>query len=464
MPRYEFKSGGSEKFWEIHQEGDQYTVRYGKIGTNGQSQTKTFADEAKAQKEAEKVTKSKVKKGYVLVAEEAAVDAPAVDPATGGRNPELEAAIIANYEDEEAWSVYADWLGTEGDVRGELINLATQLAKGPNPQIEKRCAEIEEAHLHEWMGPSLAKIYKKAQGEEEFDFFLKWTWERGFLKEAKVNVPYDWEGPSAVTTLNQIIQSPGSRFLRSLAFGLLDMGDYEGETNTYLGIQAITRSGKVPSLRHLHIGAFEYPDQTEISWTSVGDVDKVYPVFPNLEFLHVQGGGIGLGKLKHAKLKKLRLETGGLPGDAIKSLMKADLPELEVLEAFFGDRYYGSEGNVEMIQPLLDGKVFPKLKSLGLMNSQFANEIAAALPGSAILKRVEALDLSLGTLTDTGARHLVDNADAFRHLKTINLDQSFVSNEVCEELQAALSNDVTLHLNSQDNAEDDDDTYCSVSE
>lgn len=40
-------------------------MTYGKIGSGGQSKTKNFADAAAAQKDADKLTTSKVKKGYV---------------------------------------------------------------------------------------------------------------------------------------------------------------------------------------------------------------------------------------------------------------------------------------------------------------------------------------------------------------------------------------------------------------
>jgi predicted DNA-binding WGR domain protein len=39
-------------------------VRFGRIGTAGQSQTKSFADEASAEREAEKLIGEKLKKGY----------------------------------------------------------------------------------------------------------------------------------------------------------------------------------------------------------------------------------------------------------------------------------------------------------------------------------------------------------------------------------------------------------------
>ena len=62
---FEFIGGSSRKFWDISTSGNSFTVRFGRIGTAGQSQTKTFADEVKAKHEAEKLIAEKLRKGYV---------------------------------------------------------------------------------------------------------------------------------------------------------------------------------------------------------------------------------------------------------------------------------------------------------------------------------------------------------------------------------------------------------------
>jgi len=67
MPRYEFKEGSSNKFWEIKLDGTAFTTVYGKIGTDGQESMKEWDDEAKAKKEYDKLVAEKVKKGYKLV-------------------------------------------------------------------------------------------------------------------------------------------------------------------------------------------------------------------------------------------------------------------------------------------------------------------------------------------------------------------------------------------------------------
>jgi DNA ligase-1 len=61
---FEFVDGSSAKFWEISRSGETVTVRYGKIGSNGQTQTKTLADAAAATAHAERLILEKTTKGY----------------------------------------------------------------------------------------------------------------------------------------------------------------------------------------------------------------------------------------------------------------------------------------------------------------------------------------------------------------------------------------------------------------
>ncbi|HEY6226567.1 MAG TPA: AAA domain-containing protein, partial [Verrucomicrobiae bacterium] len=60
---FEFVGGGSKKFWEISQTGAAISVRFGRIGTAGQEQTKTFGDETAARREVDRLIVEKLKKG-----------------------------------------------------------------------------------------------------------------------------------------------------------------------------------------------------------------------------------------------------------------------------------------------------------------------------------------------------------------------------------------------------------------
>ena len=61
---FEFIADSSAKFWEIAVNGNEVTVRFGRIGTEGQTQVKTLADVGAATKHAEKLIRSKTAKGY----------------------------------------------------------------------------------------------------------------------------------------------------------------------------------------------------------------------------------------------------------------------------------------------------------------------------------------------------------------------------------------------------------------
>ncbi|HZL71041.1 MAG TPA: WGR domain-containing protein, partial [Planctomycetota bacterium] len=62
--KFEFVEGSSSKFWEIAVDGARTTVRFGRIGTAGQALTKEFGSPADAARDAERLVREKVAKGY----------------------------------------------------------------------------------------------------------------------------------------------------------------------------------------------------------------------------------------------------------------------------------------------------------------------------------------------------------------------------------------------------------------
>jgi DNA ligase-1 len=65
--RFEFVGSSSDKFWEIEVAGTDVTVRFGRCGTNGQTNANTFSDDSGAKKRADKLVEEKLGKGYVEV-------------------------------------------------------------------------------------------------------------------------------------------------------------------------------------------------------------------------------------------------------------------------------------------------------------------------------------------------------------------------------------------------------------
>lgn len=61
---FEYVEGKSAKFWEIGRDGLNVTVRYGRIGSNGQTRVKSFPDEPAAQQHVQGMIEKKTAEGY----------------------------------------------------------------------------------------------------------------------------------------------------------------------------------------------------------------------------------------------------------------------------------------------------------------------------------------------------------------------------------------------------------------
>ena len=420
MPRYEFKEGSSSKFWEITLSDNTFTTRWGRIGTDGQEKTQTFGTPAEAQKEHDKLVREKEKKGYVIEGKGDDDEGGEDDGAEAASNPELEAAILKDPDNVDAYLVYADWLQGQGDPRGELIALqhaASQASGAEATELKKKVTALIKKHQSLLFGE-----LKDAVKEEE----LKAEWHLGFIRSARVGQK-DYDSERDIGELTQeLLALPSARFLRGLTIG---MASFDGENEYGDVISAIAKAGGSKTLQDLFIGDFEYPDDTEISWTHLTDVSSALKVLPNLRTLRLRGGELALGDIDLPELREFTVETGGLPLNAIKSIASAKWPKLEKLEIWFGSDNYGAEGGVEDIQPILDGQGLPNLKHLGLRNSEFTDALAQALPSAVVLPRLEKLDISMGTLTNEGAKALADNAAVFAHLKQLDVSQNILEDE-----------------------------------
>lgn len=424
MRRFEFKQGSSYKFWEIHVEGKSYTARYGKVGTEGQTQSKTLATPEKAAAEAEKKIREKVGKGYA----EVAVSAPAQ------AKPDV-------VDQAAEFAVRADMLQAKGDPWGQRIalSIAIEAAAAKSPErrkLAKELVQLEKDHGEHFFGAALVGLMQ----EENFDKVARLTWEYGYFTRARVGVPeYDFEGPDAEKIMDALMLSPASEFLRELTVGLTDW-EGGGLSEVHLALA----DGIVhPHLEHVFIGDF-HSEQQEISWVNHGDVSVWFDKAPNLKRLRLHGSGIELGKLVHPTLARLEVETGGLPEESVVSLAQAKLPELTHLEVWFGRPGYGGTTNIAALRPLFSSKGLPKLEHLGLQNSEMQDEIVAELAKSKLLAAVSSVDLSMGTMREPGARALLANAARFKHLKSLNLSSNYIPADLCTQLRNTLGTMVNI--------------------
>jgi hypothetical protein len=236
--------------------------------------------------------------------------------------------------------------------------------------------------------------------------------------------------------LRLVLENPAARFLRELRFGAttddygprydIPLQDHDDRAGPSL---LDTLAGySIPTLRRLELGALDFSHgETEVSWVALGtgagqtfDADR-YTTTPNPMRLE-------LGEIRMPELRAFSVHVTDLRRTQLESIVYASWPKLERLDVWFGDRASSDCTPVDAVKLIESLETLPaNLRSLGLGNAEFTDDLIEPLAESEVLRRLTTLDLSRGCLTDEGAAILRDHDVAFRHLDRLLLDKSHLS-------------------------------------
>ena len=364
-----FMDSTSSKFWNIELSGDSHTVTYGRSGTDGQTKTKSFADADAARKDFEKLVAAKLKKGYVD-----AGSASASEDEDGNELPVIAFRSIMKQDD-----VYEN---AKTFIGRRVVDY--------NP--EKK--------------PTGGKTVFRFRGDYDEDVcveYLTHFLQTDVAAEAVGIVIGSWFGDDSQLDPTDVVEALCENREQLRCLKAIYLGDVVSEEN-------------------------------EMSWIQQCDMSPLLEAFPDLELLRTRGGeGLSISKPNHAKLRGITCEAGGLPAEVVRSIGRSRFPSLEHLELWLGTDDYGGDSTVEDLQPILSGDLFPNLKYLGLRNCDFADDIAAVVVHSPLVRRIETLDLSFGVLTDEGGRALLTLPIA-GNLQHVNLHYNFLTNEITKLL------------------------------
>ncbi|KND33675.1 STM4015 family protein [Streptomyces acidiscabies] len=228
------------------------------------------------------------------------------------------------------------------------------------------------------------------------------------------------------------------------------------ETDPAAVIEAIVAAkDRLPALRALFLGDMT-SEECEISWIQQTDVTPLLTAFPELEELGTRGGqDLAIDGVTHTALRRLTMESGGLPASVVRGVAACDFPALEHLDLWLGTPDYGGDAEIGDLAPILSGARLPSLRHLALRNSEMQDQVAAAVAAAPVVARLETLDLSMGILTDDGAAALL-TGQPLTHLKTLDLHYNYLTDPVRERLTDTLTPaGVDLFLD-RDDAEDDE--------
>jgi hypothetical protein len=251
----------------------------------------------------------------------------------------------------------------------------------------------------------------------------------------RLAIRYDGPFKSFSDLWAEFIDSDGVERIEALVIGNWADPDDGQSPSEQAAALLVSSADRLPGLRALFFGDI-VSEENEISWIEQSDLSALWGAFPRLEEFGVRGGNrLQLGAIRHAKLRTLKVEAGGLPRNVVREIGAADLPALEHLEVWLGTGGYGGDSRPEDLAGILDGRRFPKLVTLALRNCEWADELAATVATAPILCRVRRLDLSMGTLGDAGVDALVASP-AVHALEHIDIAHHYVSDAGIAKLTA----------------------------
>jgi uncharacterized protein (TIGR02996 family) len=465
MRTFQFSDAKSHKFWNIDVQGNSFTVTYGKIGTSGQTQTKSFASPEKAQAEADKLVAEKTKKGYAETTPKATIsDAEA-----------LEKALIANPDDDTAWRAFADFLAEQDDPRGEFMQVQIALEDESVPAAERKKLQTREKallkkHEQDWLGP-LAAVTLDAEKVPYWNGRKQSTrapvghsFRRGWLSRVEFH-------DLRVDQARVLAKSPGAKFLRELIVGQVDSEAPVGSENEYIrshyepgpDVPADVGSHDGPGLHALcrcpYLGAVSVFKLGE-GGTGIGGKDDEYPnchtsgelahhvvkQMPNVEELYLLAHRVDANKLFVLPMPKLRVlqlyHSNRYPLDKLaanKTLtnLTTILCHPHALDDGGDDEEGGGGAYIRFthLKAICRSPQLSKLIHLRLRLTDFGDKGADEIIASGILKRLKTLDLQGGCITDKGAQKLAACAD-LKNLEHLNLRSNALTDTGVKALKA----------------------------
>lgn len=448
QPRmFELKEGTSDKFWEISLEGQSHTVRYGRVGTDGQSKTKEFDSAEKALASCEKLIRQKTGKGYREVTgatDSRQKQAEQAQAQAKEREPFIR-AILEAPDDPAAYLVYADWLEDNGDALGELIRIQWQLedeslAAKDRKQLTKREQQLLKEHEALWLG-DLAEDLIGQKGPADLLYgdrkFYQWEMGRGFLDSLHIEYLLPAfsqalkKSPLACTLRKLTIRDPSN------AWQLEDIEEYQDNE---------WDEDDAPALKLLNGTRFDNLRQFEVSEDDqchcmTPTVQNMIKLMPRLESLQLDAHSINVGAIFRLKLPQLKSLTLQHTADRYPLEVLAGNASMSGLESLFIWPHamdYDAEGayiDFEGFRALCRSKHLTSLTNLTLYLTDVGNPGLEELVKSPLYERLTTLNLVYGIITEEGVETLVAAGPA--RLEQLNLSGNYISKQGVDRLREA---------------------------
>jgi uncharacterized protein (TIGR02996 family) len=337
---------------------------------------------------------------------------------------ELSAAIAAAPDEDVPRLVLADWLQSQGDLRGELAAIQVKLARADaddlvlrdRDQLIRRSASLLAEHYVAWMQPlrdiAPAAYYYRRGVVERMTGLVERPFDQvaGALRDAGALPCAAIAQPDEVPAL---LLTPASRCFTEIELGV----------GTGLGRDRLAQLAE--SLVDLRSIDIQLAREDNVAWDALAELPSRLDhlgirhtrglVFGNSgdRFVELLGQAPARGSLRSLRLENFSLRAGALALPALESLQLAAVAFEPSLEVFFQRASSLTSLSIESVELSLPNleqilAACPNLRRLKLRKTSLGPEAGAILARSPICKQLRRLDLSKNPLGDAGLRGLLE--------------------------------------------------------
>lgn len=322
--RFEFSTDTSYKFWAIELAGTTLTVRFGRIGSSGQTREISFPTVTAAKREYTKRIREKTAGGYKerQIGAKKVVRSDDVWESLADHEPILQ-AILDDPDEITGYAIYADWLIERGDSRGPFTQLQLSLQDPMLPlyqraKIEKESQRQRALHARQWLGNLAPWLMDKGLRSYPFDF------DRGQLSAIVCEV-------LSLEFGAELRRSPLCRFLRELTIIASEHTDRALEIDGRVydagvkhGLDTL-EGADFSNLRDFRVGVAENEHFAELGDVGNGSlVNELIRSMPRLDTLYVVAN-LNWEELFQTDLSNLHTLHVDLPAARIDSLAQSGL-------------------------------------------------------------------------------------------------------------------------------------------
>ncbi len=281
-------------------------------------------------------------------------------------------------ENDAAWSVYGDWLQTQGDEHGELVLIEQTLEQTEDPEqlaaMASRRNELIAGRQPGWLGP----LYQQPGLELSFD--------RGFVSRARLRL----EVRAVGACVAQLLTLPICRFLDELTVDRLGFADAEV-------LDMALKASPVRALK-LSSGFIEASALEGLSQDGLQELSR-------LDLSHIERPAARLSEWTKSEalpaLQHLSLEHCGLDRAALRPLVALGRGTLQSLRLSYNPLGAGEKRGP---RPLVQWLKAARPGHLALGRCLLKDDGLLGLLADEVLSGVQTLDLSANNIQSLGLR------------------------------------------------------------